>query len=169
MAEFKLLPDNLSAEAAQAAAFWTSLWPIAPMFGVEWRYAPLFPYVNDAMRAFAPKPEPEAAEAETPLPAEPEPSVEAAPAVTPAAAEPAESAPAPAPVAAEPAPVDDLTRIKGIGPKLAEQLNALGIQNFGQIAGLSEAELGKIDDQLDGPNGNCFRNDWIGQAKALTA
>jgi len=39
---------------------------------------------------------------------------------------------------------DDLTAIKGIGPKKAEQLNAAGIRTFGQLAKLSPQELADI-------------------------
>ena len=43
--------------------------------------------------------------------------------------------------AAEPAPGsggDDLTRIKGLGPKLAEHLRGLGVTSYAQIAGWSD-------------------------------
>src|SRR4051812_42966812 len=41
-----------------------------------------------------------------------------------------------------PAPADggdDLTRLKGVGPKLAEQLRALGVTRFSQVAAWSDA------------------------------
>ena len=40
-----------------------------------------------------------------------------------------------------PAQVDDLKRIKGIGPKLEELLNSLGIYQFAQIAQLQAADM----------------------------
>ena len=39
------------------------------------------------------------------------------------------------------APDDDLTRIRGIGPKYAAVLNAAGVRRFDQLAAMSEAEL----------------------------
>ncbi|MFK7769406.1 MAG: DUF4332 domain-containing protein [Mariniblastus sp.] len=52
------------------------------------------------------------------------------------------SADAPAPIAATPAPIpEDLTKIEGIGPKIAEHLNAGGITTFAQIAETTAEEL----------------------------
>lgn len=62
---------------------------------------------------------------------------------------------------------DDLTRIKGVGPKLKEMLNGMGVWHFHQIAGWSEAELDWVDDNLEGFKGRARRDDWVGQAKDL--
>jgi len=62
---------------------------------------------------------------------------------------------------------DDLKQIKGIGPGLEGQLNALGIYQIEQIAALSEANLVWIDENLTAFKGRCFRDDWVGQAQAL--
>ncbi len=68
----------------------------------------------------------------------------------------------------EPAkPADDLKLIKGIGAGLEKQLNALGIQYFSQLAALSDKQLAKLDEKLTTIKGRCFRDDWVGQAKAL--
>lgn len=64
---------------------------------------------------------------------------------------------------------DDLTLIKGVGPKLAAQLNALGYFHFDQIAAWGEAELAWVDSNLHGFAGRATRDDWIGQAKAMLA
>lgn len=64
---------------------------------------------------------------------------------------------------------DDLRRIKGIGVKLAAQLNGLGYYRFSQIAAWGEPELAWVDSNLVGFNGRATRDDWIGQAKALMA
>ena len=69
--------------------------------------------------------------------------------------------------AAAPAAADDLKQIKGIGPSLERQLNGLGIYTLEQLSGYSEAELTWIDDNLNSFKGRCFRDDWVGQAKAL--
>nr|WP_070961098.1 hypothetical protein [Hyphomonas sp. Mor2] len=63
---------------------------------------------------------------------------------------------------------DDLTRIKGIGPKRSKQLNGLGIYHFRQIAAWSEAEARWIDEHLASP-GRVSRDQWVEQARLLTA
>jgi predicted flap endonuclease-1-like 5' DNA nuclease len=62
---------------------------------------------------------------------------------------------------------DDLTRIKGLGPKLAEQLRGLGVTSFAQIAGWDDAEIDRIDGQLGRFQGRIRRDDWPGQARLL--
>ena len=75
--------------------------------------------------------------------------------------------------AAQPAPVpatgDDLTRIKGVGPKIADQLATLGVTSFAQIAAWDETEIDRIDAQLGRFQGRIRRDDWPGQAKLLAA
>jgi predicted flap endonuclease-1-like 5' DNA nuclease len=74
---------------------------------------------------------------------------------------------------AEPVPVDlpdgadDLTRIKGLGPKLVEQLRALGVTRFAQIAAWDEAEIDRIDALLGRFQGRIRRDDWPAQARLL--
>lgn len=69
-------------------------------------------------------------------------------------------------VLARPATPDDLKAIGGIGPKLEQVLNGLGIWTFAQIAGWSKAEAAWVDDQL-GFGGRIERDDWLGQASRL--
>ena len=75
--------------------------------------------------------------------------------------------------AAAPVPIDlpddadDLSRIKGLGPKLVEQLAALGVTRFAQIAAWDEAEIDRIDAQLGRFQGRIRRDDWPGQARLL--
>lgn len=64
---------------------------------------------------------------------------------------------------------DDLTRIKGLGPKIADQLATLGVTTFAQIAAWDEAEIDRIDAQLGRFQGRIRRDDWPGQAKLLAA
>lgn len=64
---------------------------------------------------------------------------------------------------------DDLTRIKGLGPKLAATLNDLGVSRFDQIAGWSDADIDRIDAQLGRFRGRIRRDDWVGQARLLSA
>ncbi|WP_246765244.1 NADH-ubiquinone dehydrogenase [Aminobacter sp. SR38] len=61
---------------------------------------------------------------------------------------------------------DDLKAISGIGPKLEQVLNGLGIWTYGQIAGWTAEEVAWADDYL-GFKGRIGRDDWIGQAATL--
>ncbi|MGR3627170.1 MAG: hypothetical protein ACU0A0_12910 [Limimaricola sp.] len=63
---------------------------------------------------------------------------------------------------------DDLKRLRGVGPKLEEQLNRLGVWHLRQIASWSEGEAAWIDDHLEGFRGRIQRDDWIGQAREMT-
>ena len=70
---------------------------------------------------------------------------------------------------ASPGSVDDLTRLKGVGPKLAAQLGELGVTGFAQIAAWSEADIDRIDPQLGRFAGRIRRDSWVEQAKLLAA
>ncbi len=61
---------------------------------------------------------------------------------------------------------DDLTQIKGIGPKLCEALHEMGIFHFHQIANLTDQEIEHINDRLRF-KGRIERERWVEQAKAL--
>ena len=89
-------------------------------------------------------------------------------AVIEAMAEPApQPEPAPAPVAASTA--DDLSKIKGLGPKLQTLLPTLGLNTYAQIAALSEADLAALDAKLGPFAGRPARDGWVEQAKYLAA
>ncbi|MGN6495846.1 MAG: hypothetical protein ACTHK5_00690 [Tsuneonella sp.] len=64
---------------------------------------------------------------------------------------------------------DDLTRIKGLGPKLAATLHDLGVTRFDQIAGWSDADIDRIDAQLGRFQGRIRRDGWVEQAGYLAA
>lgn len=64
---------------------------------------------------------------------------------------------------------DDLTRIKGLGPKIATLLRGLGVTRFAQIAAWSEADVARIDGQLGTFQGRIVRDNWIEQARYLSA
>jgi predicted flap endonuclease-1-like 5' DNA nuclease len=64
---------------------------------------------------------------------------------------------------------DDLTRIKGVGPKLAALLNEQGITQFAQIAAWTDADIDRIDAQLGRFEGRIRRDDWVSQAKLLAS
>ena len=74
----------------------------------------------------------------------------------------------PAPVAGKSAP-DDLSRIKGLGPKLHARLNELGVTRFDQIAAWNDADLARIDEQLGNFRGRPKRDNWVEQARLLAA
>lgn len=61
---------------------------------------------------------------------------------------------------------DDLTEIKGIGPKMMEKLYAEGIRNFTQLAKMNATFAEQLDETLK-TQGRILRDDWIGQAKKL--
>lgn len=81
----------------------------------------------------------------------------------------------PAPISEQPsasaqaANVDDLTRIKGVGPKLKRLLASLDVTSFAQIAAWSEADVDRIDMQLGNFEGRIRRDNWIEQASLLAA
>jgi NADH-quinone oxidoreductase subunit E len=64
---------------------------------------------------------------------------------------------------------DDLKRIKGIGPKLAELCNRLGFFHFDQIAGWTADEVAWVDQNLEGFKGRVSRDNWVEQAKTLAS
>ncbi|WEZ83787.1 hypothetical protein P6U16_03095 [Rhizobium sp. 32-5/1] len=64
------------------------------------------------------------------------------------------------------AQADDLKRISGIGPKLEQVLNGMGIRQFAEIARWTEKDVKRVDDQL-GFAGRIARDGWVEQAKAL--
>lgn len=80
--------------------------------------------------------------------------------------------------AAEPIPIelptlppssanDDLTRIKGVGPKLSTRLAELGVTSFAQIAAWSDADLAAIDGRLGAFAGRPQRDNWVAQCRFL--
>jgi predicted flap endonuclease-1-like 5' DNA nuclease len=62
---------------------------------------------------------------------------------------------------------DDLSRLKGVGPKLEDALNAIGIYRFEQIAGLSATEVERLDEQLGAFRGRLTRDRIVEQAAYL--
>lgn len=64
---------------------------------------------------------------------------------------------------------DDLSRIKGVGPKLKALLASLGVTRFEQIANWDDAEIDRIDAQLGKFEGRIRRDDWVTQARFLAA
>ncbi len=62
---------------------------------------------------------------------------------------------------------DDLTRIKGIGPKIEAILHDHGITTFRQIAELDEAQVEALGEALGSFRGRIVRDDWVGAARQM--
>lgn len=65
--------------------------------------------------------------------------------------------------------IDDLSRMKGVGPKLVAVLKEKGITTFAEIASWSEADIDRVDAQLGRFQGRIRRDRWTEQAKLLAA
>jgi predicted flap endonuclease-1-like 5' DNA nuclease len=70
-------------------------------------------------------------------------------------------------VAPPPPTGDDLTRIKGVGPKFARSLADMGITTFAQVAAWTEADLTRVADQLGIKAQRIEKAGWVAAAAAL--
>ncbi|HEX8666960.1 MAG TPA: hypothetical protein VF727_01140 [Allosphingosinicella sp.] len=61
-------------------------------------------------------------------------------------------------------PPDNLQTMKGVGPKLAAQLNQNGITRFDQLAGLGENEVAMLDERMGPFRGRLQRDRLVEQA-----
>ena len=130
-----------------------------------------------------PLPEPVSFAAEAPAAKTPEPEtiqptepveVETQAKLEPTAPKSSGKAPSAKPVASDGQPevlsaprdglADDLKKITGVGPKLEQTLNGLGIWHFDQIAALRKKEIAWVDERLRF-KGRIERDDWVKQAK----
>lgn len=74
----------------------------------------------------------------------------------------------PVPVPAEPlGPPDELTRLKGLGPKAAALLNGMGVTRYDQIAAWNDADIARVDAQMGAFKGRIARDRWVEQADYL--
>jgi len=64
-------------------------------------------------------------------------------------------------------PGDDLCLLKGVGPKFADALHAIGFTRFEQIAHLTPTEVERIDNQLGAFRGRLTRDRVVEQADYL--
>jgi predicted flap endonuclease-1-like 5' DNA nuclease len=71
----------------------------------------------------------------------------------------------PSPAAAGPA--DDLSKLKGVGPKFVARLNELGITRYDQLAGLNQNEVAHLDERMGPFQGRLGRDRVIEQADLL--
>jgi len=64
-------------------------------------------------------------------------------------------------------PSDDLSRLKGVGPKFADALRGAGFTSFHQIAGLTPTEIDRLDARLGSFAGRINRDRVVEQADYL--
>jgi predicted flap endonuclease-1-like 5' DNA nuclease len=64
-------------------------------------------------------------------------------------------------------PADDLTRIKGIGPKSAQTLKQNGVMSFAQIASWTAADVEQIAPKLKLSPARIAKSGWVEAARAL--
>lgn len=80
---------------------------------------------------------------------------------------------APKAKAAKAAPIvsipDNLELIKGLGPKVNNMLNGLGVTSFAQVASWTAADIAEIDGKLGAFSGRITRDNWVDQAQLLVA
>jgi predicted flap endonuclease-1-like 5' DNA nuclease len=152
--------------SANAMFWWTERWMQAPMTWTAWASSartaeqrPLAAVIDLAQAAAARF----AADIAEPAAEIVQSAVETPTAVAKDAAEVVETAV----LTLKPAP-DDLTRLVGIGPKLAVALAERGVTRFDHIAAWTEKDLAEVDKALD-LKGRAARDAWIAQAKRFAA
>jgi len=62
---------------------------------------------------------------------------------------------------------DDFTRMKGVGPKLADSLRDCGFHRFDQLASLTPTEIERLDERLGAFRGRLTRDRIVEQADYL--
>ena len=67
----------------------------------------------------------------------------------------------------QPTAGDPLTLLKGLGPKAAARLQAIGVTRFDQIAGWNDADVAAIDARMGAFQGRIVRDRWVEQAALL--
>jgi predicted flap endonuclease-1-like 5' DNA nuclease len=62
---------------------------------------------------------------------------------------------------------DDLEEIVGVGPVLAKLLHDNGIHTFRQVAQWTQADINKMQDQIEGFGDRIERENWVSQSREL--
>jgi predicted flap endonuclease-1-like 5' DNA nuclease len=65
---------------------------------------------------------------------------------------------------ADPSKKDDLKKLKGVGPFIADKLNRIGIYNFEQISRFNSQDIEDVTKLIRFFPGRIKRDDWVGQA-----
>ncbi len=63
---------------------------------------------------------------------------------------------------------DDLTKLSGVGPKIAQALSERGVDSFQQLAAWTQQDLADFDAALD-LRGRAVRADFVAQARRLAS
>lgn len=71
------------------------------------------------------------------------------------------------PKADKPEAPDDLKLLPGVGPKLEQVLNGLGVWTFAQVAAWAPEEVAYVED-MTGLNGRIAADKWLEQAESLS-
>lgn len=67
---------------------------------------------------------------------------------------------------ARPAKPDDLKLLDGVGPRLEQTLNSLGVWTYAQVAAWTPEEIAYVED-MTGLNGAAATNNWLSRAASL--
>ena len=62
---------------------------------------------------------------------------------------------------------DQLTLLKGLGPRAATRFQELGVTSFAQIAAWDDTDVAAIDAQMGAFKGRIVRDRWVEQARLL--
>jgi predicted flap endonuclease-1-like 5' DNA nuclease len=62
---------------------------------------------------------------------------------------------------------DDMQRIKGIGPSLAQRLTKIGVTSFDSVARWKIKDVERVAEQLGVSRARIERQAWVKQARAL--
>ncbi len=106
-----------------------------------------------------------------PRPSEPEKPADAPPGPAPTAEIAPDSAvdeDAPKSDAPQETAQEDLTEIRGLGPKAAATLKAEGVTSIAQIADWTDEDVARFDQLING-RGRITRDEWVPQARAIIA
>ena len=134
--------------------------------------APDTPEEKSTPIAAAPTPTPVAAAAPAEVKTEAKPAAKkvaakkAAPKKKATPAKPKDSRPSMMMDGPEGGKADDLKKITGVGPKLEQTLNDLGVWHYAQVAKFKAKDIAWVDERLRF-KGRIERDDWVGQAKEL--
>jgi predicted flap endonuclease-1-like 5' DNA nuclease len=160
---FDLYAESLAA-AERALDFWSELYRTSADCALWWTQRWL--ELPSALAAYIPKLPVEEAREVMAEAAEAAAASFAAPVLEALTVMPEAPEPAPAPEA-EPPPgpaADDLTRLVGVGPRVAALLAERGVTRFAQIASWSDEEAARIDRELN-LMGRVAREAWVDQAR----